>query len=243
MKFTSFTLAAAAAAVATAEYTRCALDEPAESIVAELNEAARIGTANLEVSRQAAASIPVYVHVVTTSAKQGRYSQTQINTQIATMNDAYSGMGISFRLQTTDFTVNNAWAAADLGSTAEKNMKAALKKGTYSELDLYFASDIPGGSAAPYNEGATATHEVGHWLGLYHVFQGGCSGAGDQVSDTPPQGTATSGCPVGKDTCSGGGVDSIHNWMDYSTDACMDRFTTGQNTRANALFSQLRSGR
>ena len=73
MKFTSFTLAAAAAAVATAEYTRCALDEPAESIVAELNEAARIGTANLEVSRQAAASIPVYVHVVTTSAKQGRY--------------------------------------------------------------------------------------------------------------------------------------------------------------------------
>ena len=62
------------------------------------------------------------------------------------MNDAYSGMGISFRLQTTDFTVNNAWAAADLGSTAEKNMKAALKKGTYSELDLYFASDIPGGT-------------------------------------------------------------------------------------------------
>jgi hypothetical protein len=105
------------------------------------------------------------------------------------------------------------------------------------------ADSLPGGTAAPYNEGATATHEVGHWLGLYHVFQGGCTGAGDQVSDTPPQGTATSGCPVGKDTCSGGGVDSIHNWMDYSTDACMDRFTTGQNTRANALYSQLRSGR
>jgi hypothetical protein len=139
MKFTSFTLAAAAAAVATAEYTRCALDEPAESVIAELNEAARVGTANLEVSRQAAASIPVYVHVVTTSAKQGRY-------QIATMNDAYSGMGISFRLQTTDFTVNNAWAAADLGSSAERNMKAALKKGSYSELDLYFATDIPGGT-------------------------------------------------------------------------------------------------
>jgi hypothetical protein len=146
MKFTSFTLAAAAAVVASAEYHRCAIDEPAPSVISELNEQAKIGTANLEISRAAAASIPVYVHVVTTSAKQGRYSQTMINNQIATMNDAYSGMGISFRLQTTDFTVNNAWAAADIGSSAERNMKASLKKGRYSELDLYFATDIPGGT-------------------------------------------------------------------------------------------------
>ena len=153
MKFTTFTLAAVAATIANAQadadasaYTRCALEAPEASKVAELDEAARVGTANLEVSRLAAPVIPVYVHIVTTSAKQGRYSQTMINNQIATMNDAYSGMGISFRLQTTDFTVNNAWAAADIGSSAERNMKAALKKGRYSELDLYFATDIPGGT-------------------------------------------------------------------------------------------------
>jgi hypothetical protein len=148
MKFTTLTLAAAAASFANAQskYTRCAVGAPAPAEVTALNEAARIGAANQEISRVAARNIPVYVHVVTTSAKQGRYSQTMINNQIATMNDAYSGMGITFSLKSTDFTVNSQWAAADLGSTAERNMKAALKKGRYSELDLYFATDIPGGT-------------------------------------------------------------------------------------------------
>jgi hypothetical protein len=146
MKFTTLTLAAAAASFATAKYTRCAVGEPVASEVAALNDAARIGVANQEITRVAARTVPVYVHVVTTSAKQGRYSQSMINNQIAAMNDAYSGMGITFSLKTTDFTVNAQWAAADLGSTAEKNMKTALKKGRYSELDLYFATDIPGGT-------------------------------------------------------------------------------------------------
>lgn len=145
MKFTTFTLAAAAASLADA-YIRCAIDHPEEAVVNSLNEHARIGAANQEISRVAARTVPVYVHVVTTSAKKGKYSQTMINNQIATMNDAYSGMGITFSLKSTDFTVNAQWAAADLGSTAEKNMKTALKKGRYSELDLYFATDIPGGT-------------------------------------------------------------------------------------------------
>jgi len=74
----------------------------------------------------------------------------------------------------------------------------------------------PGGSLRNYNLGGTVTHEVGHWLGLFHVFQGGCTGSGDMIADTPPQSTLTDGCPVGQDSCSGGGVDSIHNYMDYS---------------------------
>ncbi|CAE6475725.1 unnamed protein product [Rhizoctonia solani] len=101
-------------------------------------------------------------------------------------------------------------------------------------------STVPGGSAAPFNLGRTLTHEVGHWVGLYHTFQGGCSGSGDLVNDTPPQGNYTAGCPNGKDTCPGGGLDPIHNYMDYSNDACMNEFTAGQTTRIKAQMSTYR---
>jgi hypothetical protein len=81
------------------------------------------------------------------------------------------------------------------------------------------AETMPGGSLAPYNLGLTAVHEAGHWFGLLHVFQGGCSAYGDGVLDTPPQATATSGCPSSKDSCPNDpGVDSVHNFMDYSDD-------------------------
>jgi hypothetical protein len=108
------------------------------------------------------------------------------------------------------------------------------------------ANTMPGGSMAGYNQGMTAVHETGHWLGLLHTFEGySCEGEGDLIADTPMQATSTDGCPVDqvKDSCPGmEGVDLIHNYMDYSEDSCYESFTPGQVSRIRTLWTQYRSG-
>jgi PKD repeat protein len=98
-----------------------------------------------------------------------------------------------------------------------------------------------GTAAAPYNLGRTATHEIGHWLNLYHIWGddgGACSGS-DQVNDTPNQGSENYGCPTfpHTDACSASSPGVMFmNYMDYTDDACMYMFTNGQYARSSALF-------
>ena len=169
-----------------------------------------------------------------------------------------------------DFTVDSAWSTMKYGSTAETEAKTALRVGGSDTLNIYaanigggllgwatfpqkyarnpindgvvlLADSMPGGKAAPYNRGDTGTHEVGHWLGLYHTFQGGCTKSNDLVADTPAESKPGYGCPKGRDSCRADGVDPIHNFMDYSDDTCMDRFTAGQSERLSSQWATYRA--
>lgn len=104
-------------------------------------------------------------------------------------------------------------------------------------------SSLPGG-VAPFNLGKTATHEVGHWLGLYHTFQGGCTPPGDEVDDTQPQpdGDNIFQCDPSVNICSGGDPNKapIHNYMNYADDSCLNVFTPGQQERMKVEVSLYR---
>ncbi len=177
--------------------------------------------------------------------------------------------GYTFVLASVDRTSNRKWFGVTPQTGTETQMKNALAIDPAHRLNVYSAKpgqnllgwayfpnsfpetdkrhgvvihygSVPGGYLAPYNLGGTLDHEVGHYLGLYHTFQGGCAAPGDYVDDTAPEATATSGCPGGKDTCAGGGVDPIHNYMDYSDDACYTEFTGGQDARMDVMVPTYR---
>lgn len=218
--------------------------------------------------------IQVYFHVIRRGSgiANGDIPTSQITSQINVLNAAYAGTGWSFVLNTVDRTTNTTWYTAGPGTTAERNMKQALRRGTADDLNIYSSnpgggllgwatfpssynsrpwddgvvilySSVPGGSAAPYNLGDTATHEVGHWMGLYHTFQGGCNGNGDSVSDTPAEKSPAYGCPVGRNSCPNKpGNDPITNFMDYTDDACMNTFSVGQDARMDSMFTTYRFG-
>ena len=104
----------------------------------------------------------------------------------------------------------------------------------------YFGSSsiAAGYYGAPFDKGRTATHEIGHWLNLRHIW-GDASCGNDLVADTPTQSTSNFGCPAfPRKTCGNTtNGDMFMNYMDYTDDLCMFMFSEGQKTRSRAIFS------
>lgn len=219
-------------------------------------------------------TVNVHFHVITDSNGNGGISRGVQDTQIDVLNSAYAKGNWNFVWKSSDTTANDKWYTMTPGSPAEKDCKTSLRAGGSSDLNLYsahigqgllgwatFPSDyekdpemdgvvilndaFPGGSSTHYDLGATAVHETGHWLGLFHTFQGGCMefGGGDGVEDTPAEKQANYGCPGVVDSCpKEPGNDPTDNYMDYVYDECMTQFTSGQFSRIVDEFSAYRAG-
>lgn len=204
--------------------------------------------------------IPVAFHIILNSNGEGDISTDQIDAQVEHMTGAYSDQGIEFILGSVDYTVNDNWFY--LSGDYEEEMKSTLAIDPAHNLNVYSANlqnnllgwaqfpwwydensymhgfvmhygSFPGGYIENYDEGDVAVHEGGHCFGLYHTFQGGCSG-GDEVEDTPAQHDDNNifECDSTLDTCPDDpGMDPVYNFMNYTDDYCTIEFTQGQGVR------------
>ncbi|DAA79174.1 TPA_exp: Extracellular metalloprotease [Trichophyton benhamiae CBS 112371] len=260
---------AAAGSIATAERTCGAV--PPRAYEKEFTEALNsLSPEAASADLTAGITIDTYLHVLT-SGQTGNIPDSQLQAQINAMNQHYSQAGVQFKLVKATRTDNANWASGrdEAGMKKALHMGTYSSLNIYFIPNLssgllgicYFpranpsqttiimdgcmvrSGTVPGGETTNYNQGKTATHEVGHFLGLYHVFSenGSCVDA-DMVADTPAQSKKTSGCPSSQDSCPGGGVDSIHNYMDYSYDVCMNQFTPGQANRIAQSWRAFRAG-
>lgn len=222
--------------------------------------------------------VPVHFHVLH-NGDEGKVSMTRLSKQIDVLNHAYRSHGVKFEQVSVDYTDNKDWFEMGIESAEERAAKKDLGKSHASALNFYIAkprtgelgwatwpwelagdpevdgvvvlyTSLPDGEP-PFDEGDTGVHEAGHWLGLYHTFDGwdpehaptgGCRPPGDHVSDTPFEASPAEGPGVGnacpavgsRDTCDLPGADPIDNFMNYADDRCMNKFTFEQRTRLRA---------
>jgi len=140
----------------------------------------------------------------------------------------------------------NIWTVKSIGGSDPGfvTLGYAYYPGSGSDVDgVVIRADRVGTIGTSNGTGRTLTHEIGHYLGLAHTFEDGCSGSGDGVSDTPKAADANFGCDYNTNSCTNENPDKpdmIENYMDYSNDNCQVTFTNGQKNIMNNTFSDER---
>lgn len=222
---------------------------------------------NSDFGKSSGGRIDVYWHTIQSSSGQGYLTTSQIQKQIGDLTRSFASGGWIFNLVSIDTTVNDDWFGLEPGGSDEEDMKRSLRRGGSDDLNFYttkLSSGLLGWATFPWDysyeasmdgvvcgyetldqygyTGDTGVHEVGHWMGLLHTFQGGCTSTnGDYVSDTPAVAEPNYGCPGNVDSCPYKyGKDDVSNFMDYSDDTCMDHFTPGQYDAMQALWNAYR---
>ncbi|MBD2724576.1 GEVED domain-containing protein [Hymenobacter armeniacus] len=174
----------------------------------------------------------------------------QATTGIERKSSTVTSWGTADKIKSTTTGGLNAWPSGQylnlwVGTIGGGILGYAQFPGGAASTDGVVISPVyfgrTGTVTAPFNLGRTASHEVGHWLNLNHIWgddNGACTGT-DNVSDTPNQGAENYGKPVFPHvSCSNGpNGDMFMNYMDYVDDAAMFMFSTGQSSRMNALFA------
>ena len=242
---------------------------PAEIEKAEIVTSARkaaIPDGNLGHRRE---TIKVHFHIIQME-DEGNVDDATIERQMSVLNRSFQVRGVNFELASVERIVSPGWYLGCHAEGIERQIKSALRIGSADDLNVYTCEPVgalgwatfpswyeadpvndgvvlhygvlPGGRIAQYNTGEVLVHETGHWMNLYHTFQGGCDGNGDYVDDTPAEATPAASCPLGRDTCPSPGLDPTNNYMDYPGDACWTEFTSDQNTRMSEAFAIYRSG-
>ncbi|XP_028397800.1 uncharacterized protein LOC114521531 [Dendronephthya gigantea] len=213
--------------------------------------------------------VPVVWHVIIDSNKLGDVSDVLLQTQVDILNGAFENTSLIFKMDSVKRVINDTWTMDCLGYITQ--FQEILAESTDVKLNLYTCllkdpnvlghssypwshdedsvyngviihpGTLPGGDISPINEGDNLVHEVGHYFGLLHTFEGGCEG-GDSVADTPATGYPTYNCPdTPVDSCPDiPGYDPIHNYMGYNPDSCINHFTPGQVKRLEQLLGQYR---
>ncbi|OCL04800.1 hypothetical protein AOQ84DRAFT_260086, partial [Glonium stellatum] len=220
--------------------------------------------------------VDLWIHVLVSgpTAANGYVDATGILSQVDYLQRQYAPWGIQFQVKPISYALNAEWAAA-IDNDKDEKMRQ-LHRGDYKSLNVYLVEGATSGVCSlpiegsdpltqtqldgdgcfvPLSSGISSTdgtvaHEIGHWFGLLHVFQGGCAGT-DYCDDTAAQANPSyakmstpgdlNSCPAGDSCPTLPGLDNVFNFMDYTD--CAHQFTTCQGGRMIASYNNFRANR